>query len=225
MNQQAIIFDMDGTLLDTLYDIGAAANHALSTHGFPTHDLEAFRWFVGEGSATLITRALPPEHRAPGHIQSCLQAFFDYYSQHWSEATQPYSGIYDLLETLERKQIRMAVVSNKPHQFTNPMMTHYFNRFTFEPIWGQRDGIAKKPDPTQALQAAQIMGVAAENCIFLGDSAVDMQTAKSAGMLPIGAGWGFRPADELWQAGAAQVIAHPMDLQELDRVELTDSTR
>ncbi len=212
MDYHAVIFDLDGTLLDTLDDIAAAANHALAVHGFPTHRLKDYRWFVGDGSAMLITRALPAEHRTPAKVQTCLQAFFDFYHDHWDQATQPYRGITDLLDYLVRKQIRMAIVSNKPHPFTRIMITHYFKTYPFDPIWGQRDGIAKKPDPVQALEAARFMGVPPSQCIFLGDSAVDMQTASRAAMRPVGAGWGFRPAEELWQAGAVEVIRHPMDL-------------
>jgi len=212
MNCQAVIFDLDGTLLDTLTDLADSANRVLAAHGCAPHDREAYRWFVGDGSAILMTRALPEDRRTPEMIQTCLQGFIADYSQNWHQATRPYDGLSDLLRHLRDLQIKMSVVTNKPHRFAGSMIAHYFGGCPFDPILGQQDGIPKKPNPQQALAAAAQMEVAPSTCIFIGDSAVDMETAHKAGMQPVGAGWGFRPAGELLDAGALTVIHHPLEL-------------
>lgn len=209
---QAVVFDLDGTLLDTLTDIADAANRALIRHGFPPHERRAYRWFIGDGSAVLVTRALPETQRSTGTVQACLKSFIDDYSQNWHRATKPYDGLGDLLENLQNRNIKLSVVTNKPHRFAVSMMAHYFRDCTFDPILGQQEGVPKKPDPRQALAAAGKMGVKPASCIFIGDSAVDMQTACNAGMQPVGAGWGFRPTGELLKGGAMAVIQHPTEL-------------
>jgi phosphoglycolate phosphatase len=215
MNCQAVIFDLDGTLLDTLTDIADAANRALITRGFPPHERSAYRWFIGDGSAVLVTRALPETQRSAETVQACLKGFIDDYNHNWHRATQPYDGLWDLLGTLLDRKIKLAVVTNKPHRFAVSMMAHYFGDCPFDPILGQQEGVPKKPDPRQALAAAEKMGVKPASCIFIGDSAVDMKTACNAGMQPVGAGWGFRPAEELMDTGALTVIHHPVELIDL----------
>jgi phosphoglycolate phosphatase len=219
MTIQAVIFDLDGTLLDTLADIADAVNRALAASGYPEHPVEAYRWFVGDGSAVLVRRALPPDCRDAGKIQTCLERFIADYTENWRCRTTAYPGIADLLESLLTRELKLAVVTNKPHRFTGKMMAHYFPETPFNPILGQREGIPKKPDPAQALAAAQQMQAAPCNCLFVGDSGVDIETARRAGMGAIGAGWGFRPRSELSDAGADQIIDHPMDLLSL----LTDN--
>lgn len=215
MTYQAVIFDLDGTLLDTLDDLAASANRALTAHGYPSHPHHAYRWFIGDGSAVLIERALPAEKRTCDIIDACLQALLADYNQNWHSATRPYDGIPELLDELQRRHRQMSVVTNKPHRFTGLMVDHYFKAVPFRAVLGQQDGIPKKPDPGQALAAARAMAVSPSDCLFLGDSAVDMQTAQRAGMLPVGADWGFRPTRELVDAGAAHVIKHPMELLRL----------
>ena len=215
MKYQAVIFDLDGTLLDTLDDLAASANRALAANGYPSHPSDAYRWFIGDGSAVLIERALPAAKRSPDIIATCLQALLNDYNRNWHCATRPYNGIPELLGELQRRGRQMAVVTNKPHRFTGLMIDHYFRAVPFRSILGQQDGIPKKPDPQQALDAARAMNVSPAQCLFLGDSAVDMETAKRAGMLPVGADWGFRPRQELIDAGAVRVLAHPLDLLRL----------
>jgi phosphoglycolate phosphatase len=212
MAHQAVIFDLDGTLLDTLADLGSAVNRVLAGRGLPTHGMEAYRWYIGEGSAVLMTRALPPEQRVPEIIEACLRDLLEDYGQNWHTSTQPYNGIPDLLQLLAQRLIRMSVVTNKPHRFAAPMTAYYFKSAPFVSVFGLRDGTPKKPDPFQALAAAREMGVLPGNCIFLGDSAIDMETARRAGMMAVGAAWGFRPAAELHDAGALHIIDHPLDL-------------
>ncbi len=212
MDCKAIIFDLDGTLLDTLGDIADAVNRVLVSRGYPVHSKENYKWFVGNGAKRLIENALPPDQLSPAIIEACLKEFIDDYHNHWSVTTHPYPGITDLIAGLMEKRIPMAVVTNKPHRFAQAMMDHYFDTSAFGPILGQQDGIPSKPHPQQALTAAEVMGSRSAACIFLGDSAVDMETAVRAGMQPIGAGWGFRPADELAKAGADAILARPEEL-------------
>lgn len=212
MTIHAVIFDLDGTLLDTLADLADAVNRVLAANGYPKHPEHDYRWFVGDGSAMLITRALPPDCRDTENVQACLERFIADYNLHWHRKTAPYAGIMELLETLQAERLKLAVVTNKPHRFAEKMIAHYFPKTSFDPIFGQREDIPKKPDPAQALAAAVQMEVAPQGCLFVGDSAVDIKTARRAGMPAIGAGWGFRPKSELIDAGADHIIDHPMDL-------------
>ncbi len=224
MKYRAVIFDLDGTLLDTLEDIAVAANRVLAARGFATHPVEAYRYFVGDGSAVLMERALPGAQRSEARIRECLAAFLADYDRNWNQATRPYEGIPELLAYLARHALPVAVVTNKPHHFACLTLDHYFASTHFRFVSGLRDGIAKKPDPGQALAAAAAMGVDPAACIFLGDSAVDIQTGARAGMTPIGAGWGFRTAAELLQAGAARVAAHPLELVSLLEPSIVDAS-
>lgn len=212
---QAVLFDFDGTLLDTLEDLASAANRVLARHGHPIHDIDAYRWFIGDGSAKLIERALPEDQRVPDTIHDCLQELLADYNKNWDHATRLYDGISEVLATLPARNIAMAVVTNKPHIHTGIMIEHYFHDIPFGSVWSQREGIPKKPDPYMALQAAAELKIDPDRCIFLGDSGVDMLTARSAGMLAVGAAWGFRPREELLDAGAHHVIDHPLALLDL----------
>lgn len=212
MTIQAVIFDLDGTLLDTLADLADAVNRVLAANGYPQHPDNDYRWFVGDGSAMLITRALPPDCRDAENVHACLERFVADYNQHWHRKTAPYPGIMELLERLQKRGLKLAVVTNKPHRFAEKMIAHYFPKTSFAPIFGQREDLPKKPDPTQALAAARQMKAAPQDCLFVGDSAVDIETARRAGMRAIGAGWGFRTKSELIDAGADHIIDHPMEV-------------
>ena len=212
MTYQAVMFDLDGTLLDTLDDLAASANRVLAARGYAPHPHDAYRWFIGDGSAKLMERALPEVARSPETLSACLQALLDDYSQNWHVATRPYDGMEALLGALVQRGTRLAIVTNKPHQFTGRMVAHFFARVPFGIVLGQQKGIPRKPNPHQALAAAAALNLPPAACLFLGDSAVDMQTARRAGMLPVGAGWGFRPHRELVEAGAARILEHPLDL-------------
>ncbi len=212
MNCKAVIFDLDGTLLDTLGDIADAANRVLTQYGYPTHPQDAYAWFVGNGAKTLMTRALPDNQRQDDVIDACVHGFIADYSEHWHVATTAYPGMIKLINELTHRGIKLSVVTNKPQRFAKVMMDRYFSGVPFYPVLGQQDHIPKKPHPKQALAAAHQMGVMPSDCIFLGDSAVDIETALRAGMHPVGAKWGFRPVQELMEAGAWKVIHHPGDL-------------
>ncbi len=212
LNIKAVLFDLDGTLLDTLDDISDAVNQVLADRGLPIHDREAYRWFIGDGSRILVTRALPVDRRAEDNIDNCLAAFKTRYSRNWHRRTRPYEGIARLVAMLQSAGTKMAVVSNKPHGFTETCCRHYFPDLPFDFVIGQQEGRPVKPDPYPALQAATHLRMPPSDCLFLGDSGVDMETAQRAGMLPVGALWGFRQRNELEAAGAVACIQHPLDL-------------
>ncbi|MBL0713168.1 MAG: HAD family hydrolase [Desulfosarcina sp.] len=212
MKFKAVLFDLDGTLLDTLDDIADAVNRVLAGRGLPRHDREAYRWFIGDGSRILLTRALPPDRRRDDDIDASLKAFKTNYSRNWHVKTRLYDGVPRLVEMLQAAGIKLAVVSNKPHAFTETCCRHYFPDRPFDYVSGQQEGRPVKPNPYPALQAATHLQMSPSDCLFLGDSGVDMETGRRAGMFPVGALWGFRRQDELEAAGAAACIHHPRDL-------------
>lgn len=214
---RAVIFDLDGTLLDTLEDIGRSANQVLEAFGFASHPIDAYRQFIGEGVGTLFARALPEGTAGhdPGLVDRCKAGFSQVYGASWNVATRPYPGIPELLDELVGRSLGLAVLSNKPDAFVRQCVDEYLACWPFCSVHGDRDGVPRKPDPTGALHAAGGLGVSPEAILYLGDSSIDMITAVRAGMVAVGAGWGFRTADELSSTGAVQVISHPLDLIEL----------
>jgi len=208
---RAVVFDLDGTLLDSLADIGETANSVLARLGFPAHSLGEYRRFVGDGVAALFHRALTADRRTDEIIAQCVSEFQIAYSRNWNVHTKPYMGIPELLDTLTEWGLKLAVLSNKPHDFARRCVEHYFPR-RFELVFGEREGVPRKPDPAAAFEIAQRLGIAEREFVYVGDSAVDMQTALNAGMRPIGAAWGFRSVDELNAAGARAIITQPQEL-------------
>lgn len=215
MHYQAVIFDLDGTLLDTLADLADAMNRVLETKGLPSHPLEAFRYFVGNGARKLVLRALPPEQRGDADVDGCLAAFRTEYGRTWNQRTGPYDGVTDMLTALTKKGIPLAVLTNKPQRFAERCVQEYFTPGTFVEVRGQQEEVPMKPDPAGAYAAAGNLGIQPQACVYLGDSDVDMLTAVNAGMFPVGAAWGFRPEAELDEAGAARIIKHPQELLNL----------
>jgi len=215
MSFHAVIFDLDGTLLDTLEDLADSVNRTLAANGFPTHPLDAYRYFVGDGSEMLITRALPSGHQNPETIAKCFEAFRNDYRQYWKVKTRPFEGIPEMLQQLTKLGVKMAILSNKPHEFTRQCVAELLTAWRFEPILGQRETVPLKPDPTGALEIAHLLDRPASDFLYLGDSGVDMQTATAAGMFPVGACWGFRTASELQQNGAKVLIEKPTQLIDL----------
>jgi len=211
---KAIIFDLDGTLLNTLGDIATCMNKVLSEKGFPTHKKDKYRIFVGDGLKELVERALPEKAIKPSLIKECMDDFESHYAIKWDELTKPYDGISRLIQYLKGKNIPMGILSNKPHRFTIEMSKHYFGDDCFKIIQGVKEGITPKPDSSSCLRMARFFDLAPENILFLGDSDTDMMAARSAGIFPIGAGWGFRGEQELKKAGAAIVINNPDELME-----------
>ena len=209
---KAIIFDLDGTLLDTLADLAGAMNRVLEDLGFPSHSTEAYKLFVGEGVRVLVTRALPTGQREETMIDKSLGLMKEEYGKSWHVSTKPYQGIHKLLAVLRERQILSSVLTNKPHSFASDMVKRYFPDHPFASVHGAMEGEPRKPDPAAALQIADELGIRPAEMCFLGDTWTDMKTAGGAGMLPIGVLWGFRSGEELRENGAAVLIAEPLDL-------------
>jgi phosphoglycolate phosphatase len=212
-DKRAVLFDLDGTLLDTLEDIAEAANRVLMKAGLPTHPVAAYRRFVGGGVRTLLERATA-EAACPeeGWLDQSVQAFAAIYHETWNRKTRPFPGVMELLERLRGDGVPLAVLSNKPDEFTRLCVDEYFGADTFQQVRGERVGTARKPDPGAALEIAEALGVAPSDSLFVGDSDVDMHTAVAAKMMPVGVLWGFRSAEELREAGARMLLEHPREL-------------
>jgi phosphoglycolate phosphatase len=206
----AFIFDLDGTLADTLSDIASAMNRSLRAHGLSQHALTAYRHFVGGGVRVLAERAIAAEdhHR----IEQVLATFRSDYFAHLLVDTAPYPGIVDMLARLAERGCKLAVLSNKPHDATRRVVASLFADVPFVSVYGQRDEVPKKPDPVAALAIAEELGVAPARIVFVGDTAVDMKTAVGAGMAGVGCLWGFRDAEELRDAGATRLVTVPAEL-------------
>lgn len=215
MKYKAAIFDLDGTLLDSLEDLAYSTNLALQRFGFPCHEVEKYKYFIGDGVYTLICRTVPQEGGNEEVLQACVKAMKEEYSKRWDDKTKPYDGISELLEKLNKKQIKKAVLSNKPDEFTKIIVERFFGVTSFHSVLGERTGIPKKPDPTGAVETARILEVKPEECLYIGDTNVDMLTAKRAGMFCVGVLWGFREREELVANGAQALIEHPLDLLKL----------
>jgi len=207
-----ILFDLDGTLLDTLEDLADSTNRCLASLGFPGHPVEAYRYFVGDGLAKLALRTLPAERRDPATAQALQDLFNRDYHQHWADKTRPYEGITGLLDALAARGRSIAVLSNKPPAFTVEMVRHFFGSWSFAAVFGARDSHPRKPDPAAALEAGSAMGLAPGEVLYAGDTATDMQTARNAGMFAVGVLWGFRPRAELEQNGAQALVSRPAEL-------------
>lgn len=215
MNFKAIIFDLDGTLLDTLDDLADAGNRVLAEAGLPVHATDSYRYFVGDGLVTLIQRILPENMRSTATVQQVAEAFRDTYATNWNAKTKLYAGVAEMLTELERLGLSLNVLSNKPDDFTKICVREFFGDTSFVHIIGNRTGVPKKPDPAGALQIAESLGLDPADVLYLGDTATDMQTAVRAGMFPVGALWGFRTARELEESGAKRLVGHPAEVVEL----------
>ena len=206
---RAVLFDLDGTLTNTLQDIADAMNRALRLHGLPEWPVDAYRYLVGDGAKKLAERAVRDKVELQAAVLRDYQA---YYETHTLVTTQPYEGIPELLAALQAKGLKLAVLSNKPDANTKGVVRHFFPETAWAVVRGQVEGTPVKPDPTGALAVAAQMNVAPAEILYLGDTAVDMTCALNAGMQPVGALWGFRTAEELTQSGAKHLAAHPLDV-------------
>jgi len=215
MSHRAVLFDLDGTLLDTLEDLADSTNAAVGRLGFPPHKLAAYKYFVGDGIVNLARRALPEAHRDEGTVARCVALIREIYADHWADKTRPYPGIPELLDALAERRVPMAVVSNKPHDFTKLCVARLLPRWRFEAVVGVSDSVPPKPDPKGALGVAAKLELWPAHILYVGDTNTDMKTAHAAGMYPVGVLWGFRPADELKASGAKVLIGKPAQLLDL----------
>lgn len=209
------IFDLDGTLLNTLEDLADSANHVLSAHHFPTHPVDAYRYFVGNGMPTLIRRILPPEHRGSEVYQVCFNEFLEYYTLHMHDKTTVYEGLTEVLETLQHQHVKLAVATNKVHSALAPLMTNFFPTVKWDTLFGQREGVPVKPEPQVVYDILAATGCTKEETLYFGDTAVDMDTAHAAGLKAVGVLWGYRPRTELEEAKAEIIIEKPVEILSL----------
>lgn len=209
---KAVLFDLDGTLVNSLSDLAASTNFALTKFGFPTHETENFKIFVGDGMAKLIERALPEDKRDMETINTTLDIFMEHYRAHYVDETVPYDGILELLDKLTG--VKKAVISNKADE----MAIHLTRKLLgerFDIVCGKREGYPTKPDPTLTLEIIEKLGVAPNECIFVGDSGMDMAVAKNSGCVALGVIWGFRSEEELLLNGADYIAKKPAEILEI----------
>jgi phosphoglycolate phosphatase len=212
MDFKAVIFDLDGTLLDTLEDLADAMNAVLRNNRLPVHNVAAYRYFVGDGIDMLVRRALPFEIADEDDLNRFIREMKSAYADRWTQKTRLYPGILDLLEAFSAAGFELAVLSNKPDEATRHIIHAFLPGVPFRLVIGAARGKPKKPDPTVALEIADRLGIAPARCVYVGDTSIDMRTAVAAGMFPVGVLWGFRPAEEIIAAGAELLVSKPASL-------------
>ena len=212
MGFAAAIFDLDGTLLDSLEDLAESMNQALESLGFPPHPVPAYKYFVGDGMEVLARRVLPEAAQDHDTLARIVGAMRQVYGSRWDLKTRPYAGVPELLAALQARGLRRAVLSNKPDDFTRLTVERLLAPHAFDLVQGVAPGTPPKPDPAGALAVAAHLGVAPAACLYLGDTATDMSTACRAGMYAVGALWGFRTREELEESGARVVVERPAEV-------------
>lgn len=208
---KSFIFDLDGTLINSLLDIADSVNMVLQRFDLPQHELDAYKYFVGNGIKVLAERSLPLEFDSSLFPSFLLQVETEYESRQ-TLRTKPYDGILETLRLLNTNKVPISVLSNKPHEFTKVVVNHFFPEIDFELILGAREHIARKPSPEAVYEIVQFIGLQLNEFAFVGDTATDIRTGKSAGIQTIGVSWGFRKVDELIDAGADIIIDSPNQL-------------
>lgn len=211
-HHKCVLFDLDGTLVDSLADLADSMNRVLTRQGLPSHPVHAYRYFVGDGIVNLVQRALPAEAQQHDFIQQCAQEMRREYALHWADTTRPYAGIAELLDTLATREVEMAILSNKPEALTREVVREILPNWHFAAVAGAREEFPRKPDPAGALRIAKLLHRDPADFLYLGDTNTDMQTARAARMFAIGALWGFRTADELKKNGAQALLSVPLEL-------------
>ena len=215
MKFKAVLFDLDGTLLDTIGDLTDSMNIALNHLSFPGHDAGACKMFVGDGVEMFAFRALPENSRSQAMVKKCASLMRREYKKRWAQKTRPYDGIPELLDELTNRNLKMSILSNKPDDATKEMVVEILSKWSFHPVAGAQVSVPKKPDPTLAIQISQELQVSPEGFIYLGDTGTDMRTARGAGMFAVGVLWGFRSAGELLDSGAQVLVDHPREVLKL----------
>lgn len=216
MKFNAVIFDLDGTLLDSLTDLANTLNSVLARNNLPTHAIEKFRYLVGYGMSELVRKALPRDlQNRKELIERLKQEMYEHYAETWKDNTRPYPGIAELLDWLDTTTIKKGVLSNKPDRFTKLCVDTLLSSWKFDMVTGHRPGINHKPDPQGAISMAEEMGTDPAKILYVGDSEVDMLTANAAGMYPLGVLWGFRTKKELLEGGAKNLVEKPQEIIDL----------
>jgi phosphoglycolate phosphatase len=215
MHFKGIIFDLDGTLIDSLDDIANSMNTVLQQHGFPTHEIQAYKYFIGNGLRNLVQKTLPANQQDEDMVTICFTKLVELYRTNCINKTKPYEGIADLLDALVSQNLKISVFSNKADELTKKIVETLLPDWDFEVVIGLSVEAHKKPNPYVALQISQKTGIPPGEIIYVGDSGTDMQTANNAGMFAVGALWGFRSKEELTSNGAKHLLNHPMDLIQL----------
>lgn len=209
------IFDLDGTLLNTIEDLGRAANYALAEKNLPIHNMASYPFLVGNGVRNLLLRAVPEDFKNESAIDEILRVFKTYYNEHNCDYTVPYDGMPELLKELNAEGVKIAVASNKYQQATEKIVRHYFPDVDFVTINGQQEGVPVKPDPSIVFDILSKAGVTKDETVFIGDSGVDMETARRACVDSIGVTWGFRPEKELIDHFADKIVHKPSEILEI----------
>jgi len=215
MQFKAVCFDLDGTLLDSLKDLAICINEILLNRGLPTHSLDKYRYFVGDGLRNLITRSLPQDARNKSFIQECQKDFEQIYREGWHKNSRLYENIPELLNELSNLKIRLTILSNKPHEFTLLAVDRFLSNWKFDFILGQRKDILKKPNPEGFFKIKNKLQLPSKTFVFLGDTGTDMKTASAAGCHSVGVLWGFRSENELKKNGACDIINKPLELLDI----------
>jgi len=210
--KKLVIFDLDGTLLNTIEDLGTAANYALERNGYATHSLASYPYFVGNGVRRLMTRVLPEDARDSQTVDRVLKDFMDYYDEHNTDFTKPYNGMPELLQDLRDMGVAMAVASNKYQKAVTKIIAHFFPEIQFVAVEGQQDGRNVKPDPSVIFAILAQARVLKADTLYVGDSGVDMEAARRAGIDSVGVTWGFRSEKELVEYRADVIVHNPLDI-------------
>lgn len=213
--KKLIIFDLDGTLLNTIADLAHSTNHALNKLGYPTHEIEKYNFMVGNGIDKLFERALPEGEKSKENVLRVRKEFVPYYDVHNADDSRPYPGIPELLAYLQASGIQIAVASNKYQAATQKLIDHYFPEIHFTAVFGQREGVKVKPDPTVVFDILEVAKVTKEDVLYVGDSGVDMQTAANAGVTACGVTWGFRPRAELEEFSPQYIVDTAEEIKRL----------
>lgn len=211
---KAVIFDLDGTLVNSLFDLATACDYALSQKGFPTHTVEEYKYFIGNGIPKLIERALPEVNRNAYTIEVVKEIFLKYYSVHFADKTVAYGGMKETVTELKNRGLKLAVVTNKADNMAKSVVKAVYGDI-FDIVVGLNDKFPAKPNAASTLDTLNKLSVTPDECVFVGDSAVDIQTANNAGIKSVGVLWGFRDREELMENGATYIIDNPQELLQI----------
>ncbi len=212
---KAVLFDLDGTLVNSLEDLAVSTNYALTRFGFPTFETYKYKYFVGDGMPKLIERVLPEDKRDKDTLNTVLKVFMDHYGEHFADHTRVYPGIERLLKDIKKLKLKTAVISNKSQKPAEAVVGKLFGTECFDIICGKREDYPAKPDPALTLKVVSELGVHTGECVLAGDSGMDMAAAKNAGIIGIGVLWGFRTEDELKNNGASYIVDSPEKITEI----------